>query len=232
MPSKNSIKNYIANGYYHIYNRGVEKRKIFLDKQDYSLFLSYLKTYLLPKNISDLQLQLSKSSDSFENKGKILKLISLNNFAHEITLLCYCLMPNHFHLLIRQKSHISIDRFINSLCTRYVIYFNKKYKRIGPLFQGVYKATTIEKDEQLLYLSAYIHRNPWKLLRKDKRTLDPIFTLTRIPSSLPEYLGIRKTSWIDSKEILFLFGNNISKYKNFVLQNDANLLSSTIKIDR
>lgn len=139
MPAKNSIKVYAENGYYHLYNRGVDKRVIFGDAQDYVVFLSYLKTYLLPKNEAELRQKLADSTISYKEKDKILNLLRLNNFADEITLICYCLMPNHFHLLIKQNSANSIDRFMNSLCTRYTMYFNRKYKRIGPLCQDVYK---------------------------------------------------------------------------------------------
>src|SRR5437763_38074 len=153
MASKNSIKPYIENAYYHIYNRGVEKRTIFQDQQDYAVFLSYLKSYLTPKNESALREELLNPQIISAEKDRILKLLRLNNFFDEINLVAFCLMPNHFHMLIKQKSAISIDAFMNSFITRYVIYFNKKYKRVGPLFQDVYKAVLVETDAQLLYLT-------------------------------------------------------------------------------
>ena len=109
MPSRNSVKQYINEGYYHIYNRGVEKRSIFQDIQDYLVFLSYLKQYLLPKNEEELKEKLSDLNTSYKEKDKIIKLLQLNNFADEITFLAYCLMPNHFHFFIKQKSAGSID---------------------------------------------------------------------------------------------------------------------------
>lgn len=168
MASRNSRKVYSENSYYHIYNRGVEKRLIFLDNQDYYIFLSYLKEYLLPKDEQKLSQQLSNPNTSYKEKSKILRLLRLNNFADEIMLLAYCLMPNHFHLLIKQKSHNSIDKFMNSLGVRYTMYFNRKYKRVGALCQDVYKAVLIENEPQLLYLSSYIHRNPGNMLPKSK----------------------------------------------------------------
>lgn len=158
MPAKNRTKLYLEDGYYHIYNRGVEKRLIFLDEQDYAVYLSYLKNYLIPKDEKGLSDKLSNPNTSYKEKDKILKLLRLNNFYGEITLLAYCLMPNHFHFFIKQKSASSIDRFMNSLCTRYSMYFNKKYKRVGALYQGVYKAVTVDHDEQFIYLSKYIHK--------------------------------------------------------------------------
>lgn len=220
MAAKNSRKEYSENGYYHIYNRGVEKRHIFLDSQDYGVFLSYLKEYLSPKDEKDLFAKLSNPNISYKEKDKILKLLRLNNFHNEIFLLAFCLMPNHFHLLIKQSSSLSIDKFMNSLALRYVIYFNRKYKRIGGLFQDVYKAVSVETEEQLLHLSRYIHQNP---LNKNK--LPKTSTLSDFlsqPSSYPDYLGQRQSSWIAKDEILNYFSktNLELSYQSFVQQSE------------
>src|SRR3989344_1972051 len=152
MPAKNSRKQYLENGYYHIYNRGVEKRKIFLDRQDYSVFLSYLKEYLSPKDENALYSILSDDSSTLQEKDRARKLLRMNNFLQEIILLAYCLMPNHFHFFVKQKSAGSIDKFMNSLGTRYTMYFNKKYKRVGSLYQGVYKGVLVTNQEHYLHL--------------------------------------------------------------------------------
>src|SRR6266542_18296 len=99
MPARNSRKIYASQSYYHVYNRGVEKRNIFIDKQDYNVFLSYLKTYLTPKDVDQLQQELSNPDLLWDAKSKIVKELRLNNFCGEIKLLAYCLMPNHFHFL-------------------------------------------------------------------------------------------------------------------------------------
>lgn len=217
MPSTNSIKLYVENGYYHIYNRGVEKRLIFLDRQDYSVFLNYLKEYLLPKDEESLQTILSSPITSSKEKAQALKLLRLNNFANEITLLCYCLMPNHFHLLIKQKSSGSIDKFMNSLATRYTMYFNRKYKRVGPLYQDVYKAVLVKTDEQLLQLTRYIHKQA--LASKG----DAFRSWEAQPCSYPEYLKERKTQWVQPEEILGCFSkaNPALSYKSFVLEQNG-----------
>lgn len=214
MPQRNSIKQYLAGGYYHLYNRGVEKRNIFEEDQDYGVFLSYLKTYLTPKDIDDLQKQLANPQLPWSEKDKILKKLRLKNFFGKIGLLAYCLMPNHYHLLVKQSSEKDIDYFMRSLNTRYVVYFNKKYKRVGPLFQGVYKAVRIETDEQLIYLSAYMHRNP-----SDTQKGLSLQKLILSHSSLPEYLGTRKTSWVKENDILSLFSKSYShtSYEKFIL---------------
>jgi len=217
MPCLNSRKQYLKNGYYHLYNRGVEKRIIFLDKQDYSVFLSYLKDYLLPKDEEKLFAKLADANTCYREKDKINNLLQLNNFAGEITLLAYCLMPNHFHFFVKQNSQNSIDKFMNSLCTRYTMYFNKKYKRVGSLYKGVYKAVLITSDEQFVYLSKYIHLQA--LLASQGEALG---SWQAQPSSYPEYIGIRKTEWVNPEEILENFTKNITSitkiksYKEFV----------------
>lgn len=230
MPSKNSLKDYVKGGYYHLYNRGVEKRSIFQDQQDYSVFLSYLKTYLIPKDEQGLRQRLSDSEISAKERDAILKLLGLNNFYGEILVIAYCLMPNHFHLLIKQNSASSIDRFMNSLCTRYTMYFNRKYKRIGPLCQDVYKAVMVESDEQLLHLTRYIHRNPISSATKgDALGVE----ITKQPSSYPEYLEQRKTEWVHPEDILSFFSKTIPQlsYQSFVEQSEDSELIANVAID-
>ena len=213
MASRNSVKPYINNSFYHVYNRGVEKRNIFLDQQDYAVFLSYLKTYVMPKDELALQsIVLSKTANSQE-KDHALKELRLKNYSETIELVCYALMPNHFHLLIRQ-SEPTLDHFMNSVGTRYGMYFNRKYKRTGVLFQDVYKAVLVETDEQLLHLSRYIHLNPVKLFHLSNLDWD----MVSLPFSLPEYLMKRTTQWIKSHYILnyFLKNNPQNTYANFM----------------
>jgi putative transposase len=227
MPAKNSLKQYVKNGYYHIYNRGVEKRKIFLDKQDYAVFISYLKQYLLPKDEKALNEKLSDPKTSSKERDKALKLLRMNNFAKEVALLAYCLMPNHFHFFIKQNRPESIDRFMQSLATRYTTYFNKKYKRVGSLYQGVYKAVLITSDEQFLHLSRYIHQQSL-VMRLQGETLQE-----QQPCSYYEYLGRRKTEWVHPEEVLAYFdkANPKLSYENFIKQNDNSESLSEIVLD-
>lgn len=212
MPGKNTIKTYVENSYYHIYNRGVNKNLIFLDDQDYSVFLSYLKTYLMPKDEEQLRLSLLDKSIGYQERDKILKILKLKNFSDEIFLLAHSLMPNHFHFLLKQIFVDSMEKFMSSVGTRYTMYFNKKYHRIGPLCQSIFKAVLVESEEQVLYLSGYIHRNSLSI-SKD---------LFSQPSSLPEYLGLRKTEWIHPEIILNHFSKNNPKlsYESFVKQTE------------
>ena len=209
MPAKNSIKIYDENGYYHIYNRGVEKRNIFLDQQDHSVFLSYLMIYLSP----------------VDQNQKISPSKRLKNYFGIVDLLCYCLMPNHFHLLIKQHVSTGIADFVQSVSTKYAMYFNKKYQRSGHLFQGAYRAVTIDSEAQLLQLSRYIHRNP------DPARSDPAGLLEYRYSSLPIYLGKFNQSWVRNQEISCLFskGDVLNSYKSFVLESvDLSDMSSLL----
>ncbi|KKS33079.1 MAG: hypothetical protein UU93_C0002G0007 [Candidatus Amesbacteria bacterium GW2011_GWA2_42_12] len=225
MASKNSTKIYVQNSYYHIYNRGVEKRTIFQDEQDYSVFLSYLKTYLSPKDEKSLQAILDSRESSPKDKDLSLKLLRLKNYSADLELLCYALLPNHFHLLVRQKNTV-INNFTNSLGTRYAMYFNRKYKRKGVLFQDVYKAVLVESEEQLLHLSRYIHLNSTKALHlPPNRWKESTF-----PSSIHEYLGDRNTSWIKKGYILNYFSksNPRHSYSNFLgMSLDAQFIYET-----
>ncbi|MBI2621950.1 MAG: transposase [Candidatus Levybacteria bacterium] len=209
MPAKNTIKQYAENGYYHLYNRGVEKRMTFLDSQDYAIFLSYLKEYLLPKDGKGLRQKLNDPNTSYKEKANIIKILRLNNFYNEIKLIAYCLMPNHFHFFVKQKDKQSIHKFMQSFSTRYTMYFNKKYKRVGSLFQAVYKAVLVSQEQQFIYLTKYIHKQA--LASKGE-------TFQGQPSSYPEYLGLRNTKWIQPEEVLSYFSeiNPRLSYKSFV----------------
>lgn len=212
MPAKNIVKPYVENGFYHIYNRGVEKRDIFLDEQDYRVFLSYLKTALLPP--------LPINSINFTLKGSTFKGIPKQpkNFYGLIELVAYTLMPNHFHMLIQQHNSTSITTFMQSICTRYSMYINKKYKRVGALFQSIYKGALINDEPYLLHLTRYIHRNPLKI--------SPDFNVHY--SSYLDYLGMRNTPWIKPQIVLSFFDNvkhpflkRTNTYKSFVEQYEG-----------
>ena len=226
MSGKNSNKIYIENGYYHIYNRGVEKRLIFQDNQDYGIFLSYLNDYLSPKDENGLRDLLGKHNLSSKEREKIWHRLRINNFYQEITLLAYCLMPNHFHLFLMQKNSDSIDKFMNSLSTRYVMYFNRKYQRVGALYQDVYKAVLIANDEQFLQLSRYIHKQALTMQG------DPLHGSQ--PSSYPEYIGLKNTSWVHPEGVLRFFNNSnpILSYENFVKDSSDIDIQTDLTIER
>lgn len=203
MPAKNSLKNYSPESYYHVYNRGVAKQPIFIDDQDYKTFLSYLKLYLTTPNLQGQSLQVAPSK-------------KLKNYSEQVTLLAYCLMPNHFHLFIFQKDSNSMSEFISSISTKFSMYFNKKYRRVGHVFQGRYKAVSITTESQFIYLSKYIHRNPLDIL--PARTVLAGYKF----SSYQNYLGLFNQPWINKDEIMSYFSQNKIKqsYKAFVEEID------------
>ena len=209
MPTKNSTKLYVEDGYYHIYNRGVEKRNIFRDPRDYAVFIGYLKEYLSPKDEKTLLKLAVDPKTSSKEKARITRSMCLKNYSSEITLLAYCLLPNHFHLFLKQGTADAIDRLMSSLCTRYTMYFNRRHDRVGALYQGVYKAVLMTHEAQYLHITRYIHQQT--LARGTEGEQD-------FPSSYPEYLGLRKTDWVHPEEILSFFSktNPTFSYKAFV----------------
>lgn len=137
----------LVNGqFYHIFNRGVEKRRVFTDKREHSRFLKTIKYYQSESKIKFSQA--TPEEKDYESQAKLVEVIA------------YCLMPNHFHLLLQQVQDNGISTFIRKLINSYTRYFNTKNDRIGPLFQGQFKAVRVESDEQLLHLTRYIHLNP------------------------------------------------------------------------
>ena len=145
MPSLNRIKQFGAGEYYHVYNRGVEKRVVFVDSDDYSYFLGLIKRYVLPRPPWE---------------GEYIR----RNYSGRIRVYSFCLMPNHYHLLIQQTGDFDMTNFMRSLMTAYVRYFNEKYGRVGSLFQDCYKAVRVGSSEQLNQLIQYIELNPSNLI--------------------------------------------------------------------
>lgn len=217
MPSKNSIKLYVENSYYHIYNRGVDKKNLFNDKQDYAVFLGLLKRYLIPIPKEDETKKIQNNQNKVQNKVGPRKVRYRTDLFEKVQLISYCLMPNHFHLMIKQTTKEAITDIMRALSNSYVIYFNKKYKRTGPLFTGRYKAVLVEGDSYLLHLTRYIHLNPLDLgyARSD---------LVNYPySSFSSYLNKKRVDWIFPEEILSFFRtaqkkdpNDLLSYQSFV----------------
>lgn len=171
--------------FYHLYNRGVDKRTIYLDSYDYRRFveLMYLCNSSESVNMRDIHKNLSTAFD-FETGDPLVAVGA------------YCLMPNHFHILATPLVEGGLTTFMAKLGTGYSMYFNKKYERSGALFQGAFRSEHVSRDEYLKYLYAYIHLNPVKLIDKDwkekgikdaAKSFD--FAASFQYSSLPDYLG-------------------------------------------
>ncbi len=140
--------------YYHVYNRGVEKRDIFMTNADRMRFqkLLYLANGEKPYVFRLVQGQ---------------PLYSLDRGDPRVAIGSYVLMPNHFHILVRETKEGGLSTFMEKLGTGYTMYFNKVNKRVGPLFQSRFKARHVDRDEYLKYLFAYIHLNPVKMIDPD-----------------------------------------------------------------
>ena len=190
MPTRNSRKVYASDSYYHAYTRGVNKQNICLDDQDHQVLLSYLQRYL------------SISPPKKSNRQPV------QSFSGELDLLSYCLMSNHIHLLFYQHSdERALASLLQRILTSYSMYFNKKYDRVGPVFQSRYLATRIDNDPYLHHISRYIHRNP-KLWREYKF------------SSLRYYTNEAHADWVKPAAILALFSNDPKVYLEFVASMD------------
>jgi len=184
MPSRNVVKIDIPNTFYHVYARGHNKGLIFRDDEDYRVFLNLLKRYL------DIVIRNDSSGRPYAN---LYGQIELN---------CYCLMPNHFHLLLYQINEHAMTQLMRFVMTGYSRYFNKKYELSGALFETTYKASIISQDKYLTHISRYIHINP-----KDWRTYKY--------SSLTYYLAKTPPEWLQTKRIIELFSSP-NEYELFI----------------
>jgi putative transposase len=204
MPSHYYQRTFISDNYYHIYNRGSNKQTIFIDLQDHNTFTEILLYYL---NYPTGRPYCHK------NNSKVPNLTNHNR--QTISLIAYCLMPNHFHLLLKQLSPTepttNISNLLRRLTITYAMHFNDKYKRSGNLLQGKFKNVSVNSENQLLYLTKYIHRNPLEINHKTSLSTYPY-------SSYPTYLNIDRVPWINPKPILDYFSNNnpSQSYQSFV----------------
>jgi len=188
----------------HVYNNGVENIAIFKDRQDYEVFLGYLRDYLSPASSEISKKEFTIEGRSFQGTPRQPK-----NYLGKVELIAYRLTPTRFHLILHQNTPDSLANFIRSLCTRYSIYFNKKYSHTGALFNGPYKSIHIKGVSQLLHSTRYLHRSP-------DNGEDPI----KIYTSYPEYLGQRESSWVKTGVVLSVKG--IEDYKDFVEKYQLN----------
>lgn len=195
----------ITNEIYHVYNRGNNRQTTFLNKRDYQRALETIKFY----RFSNPPVSLSKLLEiDHDTRADILKALDKENKLVQI--ICYCLMPNHFHFLLKQLVDNGIAKFLSNFQNSYTRYFNVKHERDGSLFLDQFKAVRVETDEQFVHLSRYIHLNPFTgYVVKSLEELE-----TYPYSSFPGYLKGNEP-WVASDLILGFFKNKIS-YKNFV----------------
>lgn len=174
MPSPHVLKHNTPQRFYHVYARGGNHLRIFREPADFEKFLKLFERYLSPE-------------ESHNANG-----VSFPNYYKKLDLISFCLLPNHFHLLVYQYQQGAMTEFMRSLLTSYSMYYNKKYKRTGPLFESRYKASLISDDSYLEHVTRYIHLSP-RLWRSYEY------------SSLPYYLQQISDTWIYPKRITDLF---------------------------
>jgi len=196
---------YAEGEYYHVYNLGVARQPVFKTKKDYFRAITAISFYRFENPF----LRLSKALLLEKNeRGKFFR--DLEETEKIVELVSYCLMPNHFHFLIKQKKAGGVSRFMSDFSNSYTRYFNIRHKRIGPLFQGVFKGVRIESEEQLIHVSRYIHLNPVASLVIKEEKLDDYPW-----SSLPEYLGSSQVEICEKGDILDSFPS-LKAYRKFV----------------
>lgn len=198
MPPKNKTKLYGENAFYHAYNRGYNKQTIFHDDHDYKTFLYLIRKYLEP----------GFTEKRFTPKGEEY-FVESNHVYNEVELLSYCLIPNHFHFLLFQKTLHGMPKLMTRVGTSYSTYYNQKYQTEGSPFQDTYKAVIVKTEEQLIHLSRYIHLNPLEVVGEQPLKSYPY-------SSYQFYLNQSTAlAWLKPEKILSSFTSTKS-YQNFI----------------
>ena len=187
--------------FYHIYNRGVDKRAVFLETEDFERFLQSIREFNSQRPIGSL------FENSFRDKTKLG-----NRVAKLVDIVGYCLNPNHFHLILKQRLDGGVSEFMHRLGSGYTQYFNIKHKRSGSLFQGKFKAIHVDSNEYLLHLSAYVNLNNRVHHVNDRSS----------KSSWGEYLGDNGNTRV--KDIILKQFQNSSEYKKFAESSLRNIL--------
>ena len=192
---------------WHVFNRGVGRMNVFVDIDDYYFFLRRMKEALYPETINEA--------------GR--KYIPKKFPSDAFHLLLYCLMPNHFHLVVQQMTDLSIAELMSKVCTSYSMYFNKKYGRVGGVWQDQFKAVMVESNEQLIYLAWYIHMNPIKA--------GLVKTLKKYPfSSYLDYVAERNGKLCDKNLILGQF-QTVEQFTQAMVGIDDSFVLAELKLD-
>ena len=226
--------NFANDYFYHIYNRGTDKRKIFLDEKDYFRLIHDL--YEFNNDSAALNVGFRFKLENYGGSASIIRTTSVKRTRDRLVdIISFCLMPNHFHFILKQLKENGIAKFMQKLGTGYTMSFNQKYKRSGSLFQGRFKAILVDKDEYFLPLTSYIHLNPVELLEqgwKEKGIKNwqkvSKFLQNYRWSSFLDYTGTKNFPSVISKDFLlnyFQGDNREKKYQQYLIDN----LTSTFK---
>ena len=195
----------VTGAYYHIFNRGINRQPTYYTKRDYERFVKTLAFYRPTESSIKYSQFLKKPSDE-----QVDLLQNISRIPHQITIIAYCLMPNHFHLILKQNEDGAISKFLGDVQNSYVKYFNVKHKRTGSLFDRQFKAVLVETENQLLHLTRYIHLNPYS-----SHLVDHDHIISYPYSSLPEYLS-GNYSLSNPNQVMEIYPK---RYESFVLDH-------------
>ncbi len=203
--------------YYHIYNRGVNKQKIFHDHRDWSRFLFLILYFQSVETLGHIQRLFEEFLKSNGQHSVLTKVAQDIKKKRNVELVAFCLMPNHFHLILKEVEEGGIARYMQRVLNAYTKYYNTKHEKSGHLFQGPYQAVHIEDNQQLLHLSAYIHKNPenWR---------------SYMWSSYSDMIIKNRWGELLREEIVLGQFKNSQQYKKFVETSPAKKIEEGIKL--
>ena len=207
-------ENFAPNEYYHVFGRGAKREKIFIDDRDKARFIFLITHLQSPVRIYNVNWY----TEGFIKKGvfstqenRVNEVIKKRN----VELVAFVLMPNHFHLLVRNLSDGILSVYMHRVLTAYGKYFNAKYHKKGHVFEGPFKAVHVKNNNQLLHLSAYIHKNP-KEIKGFENSYDKYSY-----SSYQDYVGLNRWGHFLSTEIVLKQFKDQAKYRDFVTTSTA-----------
>ena len=205
--------------HYHIFNRGIQKQDIFLDMNDQIRFLFLLLYMQSPFTFQNIRRSVKDFAPHSVIDADITKEIITKRY---VEIVAFCLMPNHFHLILREAEIGGISRYMQRVLLAYTKYFNIKYSRSGHLFQSSYRSVHIDTNEQLLYLSAYIHRNPREIKEwANKESKYPW-------SSYQDYIGINRWAELLVPNIITEQYKGKKEYEIFVKTHTSKMLKEEL----
>jgi putative transposase len=193
---------------YHVFNKTIDSTNLFNKKSDYNRFLFTLSF----NQYTNYPVKLSRFNQlPLETRNKIIETLRLQN-KHIVNVVAYCLMPNHFHLVLKQLSDDGIKKYISTVSNSYSHYFNTKNDRKGPVFSGRFKAVRIESEEQLQHVVRYVHLNP--LTSYIVKNMDLLISYKY--SSLQEFINKDSKYKISKSEVILKDFSSIDKYLKFL----------------
>ena len=202
--------------HYHIFNRAVNKRIIFHDTRDYIRFLFLILHFQSAIKVSHLNRAVKEFAKSLGQHS----VLTIDK--RMVELVAFCIMPNHFHLIVKELEENGIASYMQRVLNAYGKYYNTKYEKTGHVFQGPYRAVHISDDRQLLYLSAYIHRNPREISRWFRKEDQYIW------SSYQDFIGENRWSDMLMPDIVRGQFKNHQKYHEFVKTSPAKLIEGEL----